>query len=455
MKATQALNVIYYSLLIFILIYVIFTIVDFKRFLPNSQEVYHDVDVLDDSDRNKKRKKKFKYDQPEKIDIKPGQTKTNSENNIDFESFKQIVATKEFIRLFKKSLVESYSEKKIIYTKLLMKAKSKISKKKNLFEVDSNHTRTEKEISEIEDVLKTLDLRVKTVSEQSIKRDFDDIIHDSSNGFASLVGREEIKNQIAKRIYTFAKNPLVFIKGFQNMAIYGKSGVGKTKLAETIGWIYAKTGILVRRKFNKVSKQEFTSPYIDESASLTRGMVMSCLEGALFIDEAYGLTPSKSSLFGNISGSHKEEAITELVNALDTYRGLGIVMVGGYEDKMERDFMTSNEGMKRRFPTVIRLEDYNGEQLTNLLIDFMTDISPKMEIDQKDANYLYSVVEALNKKGVFDRQAGDMQNLADEIIHTLYGSYFNWGSSHENNCLIIKDGVNMFLKNKNKHEHID
>lgn len=449
MKVTTTLSVVYYTLLIIIFLYIIYNLFDFKRFLPASNDIYHDIDYLEDS-QSKKRKKKFNYDNNIPIELKPGQT-AQSENNIDFEAFKRIVETREFIIRFKKSLHESYLEKKKIYARLLLKAQSNTTKK-NILELDSNQTRNEKAIAQIKNVLETLEVRMKTLSEKRIRKDFNDIIYNQDSGFASLVGREDVKNMIARRIYTFAKNPLVFAKSFQNIAIYGKSGVGKTKLAETLGWIYAKSGILVRRKFLKVSKQEFTSPYVDESAALTRGVVMSCLEGVLFIDEAYGLTPG-DSIFGSLGGSHKDEAITELVNALDTYRGLGVVMVGGYEDKMEKNFMTSNEGMKRRFPEVIRLRDYNSEQLTDILIDFILDTS-QIEIDQSDANYIHSIIAHLNEKGVFDRQAGDMQNLSADIVNSLYSSFYSWGSSEEHNRQIIRSGVNTFLKNKNRHEHI-
>ena len=455
MKAVRLMSFVYYLLLIIVLLYIISGFINWDRIWHNKNDLENiDMHEVSDTDIKKKRKKKFKYDVPkDDIQLKKGQVEPNSENNIDYESFKIIVGTKEFISAFKKSLSISYKEKKIIYGKLALKAKSNL-RKKGFLDLDSNQSRLAKEIEEITNILETIDYRIKTLTESNIRKDFNDIINDSTHGFDSLVGRKDIKDMISKRIYTFAKNPLVFVKGFQNMAIYGKSGVGKTKLAETIGWIYAKSGILIRRKFRKVSKQEFTSSYVDESSALTRGVIMSCLEGVLFIDEAYGLTPP-SGILGNIGGSHKEEAIIELVNVLDIYRGLGIVIAGGYEDKMENQFMTSNEGMKRRFPTVIRLKDYNGEQLTDLLIDFLMDTAPSIDITQKDANYIYSIILRLNNNLVFDRQAGDMQNMAAEIINSMYGSYVSWGTSFDKNCLIVKGGVNMFLKNKGRHEYVD
>lgn len=419
--------------------------VDWKKYVDNGNDP-GDIDELEETTERKKKKKKFAYDpNTPHINLKPGENEVDNTKTIDFETFVQITTTGEFIKLFKKSLMISYNEKIVIYNNHLKKTKSNQTTKTSMFDHDSNQDRNEKQIKEIEKILNTLKLRMKNITEEKIRSDFKDIINNEINGFASLVGRGDVKNMLAQRIYTFAKNPLVFIKGFQNMAIYGKSGVGKTKLAETIGYIYAKTGILVRRKFRKVSKTDFTSSFVDESSSLTRGVVLSCLEGVLFVDEAYGLTPQKTLWGGN---NHKDEAITELVNILDTYKGLGIVMVGGYEDLMEKQFMTSNEGMKRRFPTVIRLKDYNSENLTDMLIDFIRDSSPEMEINQEDANYIFSVVDTLNEKHIFDRQAGDMQNMAGEITNALYGSLFTWGSSSEDNKHIINSGVGEFLKNK-------
>ena len=446
MKTEKFLRILYYIILIVILIWVASGLFNIKDYIGNKDDSNIDDIEGDDGEGEKKKKKRKKYNFQsitQDITFKSD----DSFDMIDFDSFKEIAKSNNFISLFQTSLIKSYAEKKKIYGNILKRLRSNISKKGSMFELDSNQTRIQNQIQEVEKILNVLNVRIKGTTKAKIKADMSDIINNTTHGLSSLVGREDVKNIIIQKIYTFAKNPAVFYKGFQNIAIYGKSGVGKTKLAETIGYVFAKTGILVRRKFRKVSKQEFTSPYVDESASLTRGVVMSCLEGVLFIDEAYGLTPGGNNFMG--SNTHKDEAITELVNALDLYKGLGITIVGGYEGLMEDKFMKSNEGMKRRFPSIIRLSDYNAEQLTNILMDFIADSASDLEIESGDANFIFTLVLKFNKLGLFSKQAGDMQNLASDITTSIYGSVLIWGIDEQDNQKIITSAFVRFLKNKN------
>ncbi len=445
MKVEKFLRIFYYVLLIVIVIWIASGFFDVKKYMGSKDE--GNVDEFEELENNKTNKKRKKYNFKHVDEIDDLDMNETSVDMIDFHSFKQISKERDFLVLFEKSLIKSYIAKIKIYNNILKKLNSNISKNGSYFELDSNQTRIQKQIDEVKKIINVLEIRIKTINKKKIAKDIDDIINNTSNGLASLIGRDDVKNIIVQKIYTFVKNPAVFYKGFQNIAIYGKSGVGKTKLAETIGYVFAKTGILARRKFRKVSKQEFTSPYVDESASLTRGVVMSCLEGVLFIDEAYGLTPGNNNILG--LNTHKDEAITELVNALDLYKGLGITIVGGYEKLMENNFMKSNEGMRRRFPNVIRLDDYSAEQLTNILMDFISDSSPDLEIEDEDADYIYTLVDRLNKRSVLEKQAGDMQNLASDITTSVYGSTLTWGIDIEDNRKIINAAFSRFLKNKN------
>lgn len=449
MKVEKFLRILYYIILIVVLAWIASGFLDMKSMWGGKPDNTGDVDELEDDEEEQKKKKRkhYEYENMESEVPLTGLSESSKADMIDFYSFKQIAKSENFVILFERSLKKSYAEKIRIYGTILKQLKSNVGKGGGMFDLDSNQTRIQGQIKEVEKIMGVLTYRIKNITKLKIKSDMNDIINNTKHGLASLIGREDVKDIIVQKIYTFAKNPAVFYKGFQNIAIYGKSGVGKTKLAETIGYVFAKTGILARRKFRKVSKQEFTSPYIDESASLTRGIVMSCLEGVLFIDEAYGLTPGGGNFFGG--NNHKDEAITELVNALDLYKGLSITIVGGYENKMEQNFMKSNEGMKRRFPSIIRLQDYNAEQLTNMLMDFISDSSPDLDINEVDANYIYTLVLGLNKRGVFTKQAGDMQNLANDITTSIYGSTLSWGLDPDSNKKIVSAAFSRFLNNKN------
>ena len=78
----------------------------------------------------------------------------------------------------------------------------------------------------------------------------------------------------------------------------------------------------------------------------------------LFIDEAYSLYRGKDDSFGL-------EAIDTLVKGIEDNRENLIVILAGYSNEMQ-EFLTSNSGLKSRFPNVINFPDYTGEELLKI-----------------------------------------------------------------------------------------
>ena len=89
-----------------------------------------------------------------------------------------------------------------------------------------------------------------------------------------------------------------------------------------------------------------------EPLEKTNHLILDSLGGTLFIDEAYTLAMS----------GHGEEAVGQLVNDLEVYKGQFAVVIAGYEDQMDRLFAV-NEGLASRFPNVVRTEDFTAGEL--------------------------------------------------------------------------------------------
>jgi len=380
------------------------------------------------------------------------------ESTLNYQEFREVIFTDAFLKNYYSALRISFLEKVKIYTKKYQDIKGDLkatqkrvgSEASTGFNHDSNLDRLRRASIETKEVLSSIQQRLSVLSIDTIKRDFHEAIHDPVNGLDSLVGREDVKDILSLQIFTFARNPKLFFTSFQNMTIYGRSGVGKTKLAETIGFVYSKSGILARRKVRSVTKQEFTSSYVNESAQLTRELLMSTLEGVLFVDEAYDLCPS-SNLMGR-SVDHGGEAVAELVNFLDKNTGLSIVIAAGYEQEMEDRFMGSNQGLDRRFPHKIKLNDYSSKQLTDILLKFLEESAPHISISDIEAGYIYTLIDFLcqNTDDIFSKQAGDMLNLSGVVTRSIYGSVVRrWSKGkHKNNANMILDGFNDYLRGK-------
>lgn len=235
----------------------------------------------------------------------------------------------------------------------------------------------------------------------------------------SLVGREDVKDFLAQQIIAFSNNPHVFLNNFQNICIFGPSGIGKTKLANTISEVYLATGILSRNNFVSTTKADFTTAYVNESGTMTRNALMRGLEGVTFIDEAYDIV--QSGMRGEMR-DHGEEAVTEMVNFLDKTMGLSIVIASGYEGEMRRRFLGANEGMDRRFFYKISLKEYNNKELYIICKRFLE--MSGISVNKKQGSYLWGCIKAIYDENpeVFSKQGSDMLSLSGEINRIMFST---------------------------------
>ena len=310
----------------------------------------------------------------------------------------------------------------------------------------------------------TLDDLIRLIGERKItisgtKAALLDVIDNKIHGLASIIGRDQIKNMVASQLYAFSKGYTIFTKAFQNIRIYGSAGSGKTKLANVLAYVFSRVGILMRNQVYITSRVDFVGQFIGQTAPRTVSILMESLEAVLFIDEAQQLVPTTTALEGG-NRDFGGEALGEIVNFLERYIGMNVVIVAGYQNLMKKHFMTYNEGMPRRFPYLYILNPYTTEELTDILITHFkekiprgTDVGTLGTLDYqgpKVHDFLYTVITALgtNKKSI-ESQAGDMLNLASALGRAVSSSYHKkWGSDYETNMEILLEGVNDFLATK-------
>lgn len=247
---------------------------------------------------------------------------------------------------------------------------------------------------------------------------------DGERGLSSLVGRDDIKRMVIDQLVSFSKSYKTMFKNFNNIALLGPAGVGKTMCAKILGYVYSEAGILVRGDVKIVSRTDLVAGYIGQTAPRTNALLMQTLESIIFIDEAYQLAPSRSD-----SKDFGSEAITEIVNFLDKWLGLSVMIVAGYHDVMMERFFTSNEGLDRRFPHKITLDPYDIGELSNILIDKIED-TIDAKITKSDCDLIYTMLTKYDKMYplAFKNHAGDMMKMANIIAVTMHSSVdYEWG----------------------------
>ena len=381
------------------------------------------------------------------MEIKIGIKKINNEKEkkkktgMTLEKFENLVKNdKEFINNFRMNLINLCRYKRDIYSNIEMLPKLIQEEKKG-------GSGQEKNVYEklLEKIIK-LQNETKDIEFNNTLRDnLLDAINNKKYGMKTLIGREEIMNKLCSILYAFSKNYKLLSNTFINFAIFGSAGVGKSALAKVFAYTFKNSFILINGNVIIATRDELVGKYIGHTANKTRKLLFDGLEGILFLDEAYSLTPCPEAQNEKDFGF---EAVAELINFMDKTIGLMVVMVAGYKDVMERCFFKSNEGLDRRFPNKIILRPYTNEELTRILLFNLkrADIS----VDQESANLLYSLITNLRKQEekIFNNQAGDMLNLCNSIVQNIYMSEDNNWGNYRQNKQIIYDGFEEFLSNK-------
>lgn len=453
----EILQIIWLIILILIFLYIFLPWGTWKKKWYNECDNDEIIDEFSEKDEVSKPIVKYNYtsyDQNLKLEKIQSNTNESDHDQFNYQDLLKIYSHPQFLKSYQYALNINFEEKLKIYQFLqkqkindIRECEAKYESNSNIYlQHDTTLERLKREKNEINRIINILKYRKDNNSLANIERNFELMLFNSRYGFDSLVGREDIKDYLALKIYTFSQNPKVFFNNYQNMIIMGKSGIGKTKLGESIGYIYAKSGILARNKFRVVTAQDLTSKYVNDSGQVTREIFLSSLEGFLMIDEAYELGNNQLSLY-----NHNSQATTELVNLLSTYKGLSVVAAAGYRKEMNQ-FKESNKGIKRRFPDELYLRSYSSKELTDILIMCIHKTAPDIKIDQYDANTIYTIVKYIYEtdKKIFDKQAGDMEILSSHITRAIYGNNKRtWvNGKTKNNSYLIINGFKSYLRTK-------
>lgn len=181
-----------------------------------------------------------------------------------------------------------------------------------------------------------------------------------------LVGLSKVKSKVSdlisyQKIQLLRKKAgLSTPKNTLHLAFTGNPGTGKTTVARIVGRIYKQIGLLSSGHFIEVSRTDLIAGYQGQTALKVKKVIERAKGGVLFIDEAYSITENDHS------DSYGRECLTELTKALEDYRDDLVVIVAGYTEPMHL-FFESNPGLKSRFNTFIEFEDYNSEELLDII----------------------------------------------------------------------------------------
>jgi len=192
----------------------------------------------------------------------------------------------------------------------------------------------------------------------------------------SMIGMESIKKQIIIFILYYIQDFHKKNEEYLHTVITGKSGSGKTSVAQIIAEIYAGLGIVGNKKFRKICRSDLIGQYLGHTASQTKEVLEKCIGGVAFLDEAYSLAPRDKD-----RDSFSKEAIDTINQFLSEHKDDFVMIIAGYREELYSTFFAMNEGLERRFPWVFHIEEYTPLELVEMFKRKVSDIGWKLEED--------------------------------------------------------------------------
>lgn len=144
-----------------------------------------------------------------------------------------------------------------------------------------------------------------------------------------------------------------------HMMLMGPPGTGKNTIAEAMAQILHAIGRLPKSTFVSVTSKDLLAGFVGQSAIKTAAVIERAVGGVLFIDEAYVIADNTH---------YGPECLTELITQMTMHRDDLVVIIAGYEEKLEKLF-AMNAGLKSRFPEKLRLtmQPFTLETLEKIL----------------------------------------------------------------------------------------
>ncbi len=230
-----------------------------------------------------------------------------------------------------------------------------------------------------------------------------------------LVGMEKVKAQVKTFVNLIRVKKEREVQGLPPLPItlhavfYGPPGTGKTTIARLLGSIYKAIGLLKKGQLVETDRAGLVAGYVGQTATKVDEVVQRALDGVLFIDEAYSLTPA-----GADGKDFGQEAIEIILKRMEDYRDRLAVIVAGYPAEMLA-FIESNPGLRSRFSRYYYFDDYRPEQLLSIFEIFAKKSKHELTAEGKE-KFLGLITELYENR---DRTFGNarlVRNIFEKIV---------------------------------------
>lgn len=228
----------------------------------------------------------------------------------------------------------------------------------------------------------------------------------------NLIGLTEIKSKVRDHANYINFMKLRKAKGFEekdsiniHSVFTGNPGTGKTTVAQMMGKLYKKMGLLSKGHVIEADRVDLVGEYIGQTAPKVKAVIEKARGGVLFIDEAYSLARANDD-----SKDFGREVVEILVKEMSNGQGDMAVIVAGYPKEMKY-FIDSNPGLRSRFKHFFKFKDYTPRELIKIAL--VAGEAKEVELDAKAYTLLDEIIiDAYRNR---DRSFGNARFVYDLV----------------------------------------
>lgn len=206
------------------------------------------------------------------------------------------------------------------------------------------------------------DLEVGSVNqhmfEAGVQEELEKLDHD-------LVGLKPVKTRVAEIAALLIVDKLRKGLGLEtavpslHMSFTGAPGTGKTTVAMRMGQLLSRMGYCRKGHLVVATRDDLVGQYVGHTAPRTKEVIKKAFGGVLLVDEAYYLYNASNEK------DYGQESIEILLQVMEHNREDLVVVLAGYEDKMDK-FYSFNPGMSSRIGNHINFPNYSSDELVKI-----------------------------------------------------------------------------------------
>ena len=191
-----------------------------------------------------------------------------------------------------------------------------------------------------------------------------------------MIGLTDIKQKIFNMLFLRLQKKYITLPQLGHIILCGPPGTGKTTLVQILAKILAAVGDLSSDKVVNGTASSMVASFLGQTAPKTEALIKSAFGGVLVIDEANSLADGRSNGSGD---SFSKSAIDTLNRHLTEDGDKFICILSGYKDEIDRDIMSINPGLQRRFNNVFEMKGYTKNELRQISLLKLKEKKLKLE----------------------------------------------------------------------------